>query len=222
MSVAIRHRHDPRPDLRSVPGLAIEREYDAAELAIATGRAEAEIRARFAEGHRAYLARVDGAAAAWGWVATAHAEIGELGLRFPVPSGERYLWNFVTWAPYRGRGIYPVLLDAIIRIESAEAERFWIVYAPENRASARGIIKAGFTPVAALSFDAGGRAAIQPRHGAASRSPFGAPASDAGLAPCWRCVRAGRPWTMTCPPGACACDYQATAAGCVGQVTVPV
>jgi GNAT superfamily N-acetyltransferase len=214
MSVAIRHRNDPRPALRAVPGMTVAREHDAVELAVITNRAGDEIRARFADGHRCYVARVDGVAAAWGWVATARAEIGELGLRFTVPAGERYLWNFVTWVPYRGRGIYPVLLDQIVKLHSAEAERFWIVYAPENHASARGIEKAGFTPAAALSFDAQGRVAFHPWETAAAAWSFGAPLSGESLAPCWRCARAGRQWLMTCGAGTCTCDYQETKVGC--------
>ena len=111
---------------------------------------------RPAAGHRAYVATLDGAPAAWGWIATREAEIGELATRFAIPPGERYLWNFVTLAPFRGLGVYPRLVDAIVRAESREAERFWIAYAPENRASASGIGKAGFTTLAELSFDADG------------------------------------------------------------------
>ena len=84
------------------------------------------MRRRFDAGHRAYVALWDGEPAAWGWVATTAAEIGELESSFAIPRGERYLWNFVTFPSHRGLGIYPRLLDAIVRLESAEAGRFWI------------------------------------------------------------------------------------------------
>lgn len=42
----------------------------------------------------------------------------EIDDRFAVPQADRYLWNFVTLPTYRGRGIYPRLLDAIVDAES--------------------------------------------------------------------------------------------------------
>ncbi|MGZ8492165.1 MAG: GNAT family N-acetyltransferase, partial [Gemmatirosa sp.] len=171
---------------------------------------------RLARGHRAYVALLHGEPAAWGWVATQSAEIGELGARFDVPHGERYLWNFVTRASHRGLGIYPRLLDAIVRAESREATRFWVAYAPENHASGAGIRKAGFAPVAELSFDADGRAALQamrPDGGRAASRVLGLAEAEEALTPCWRCVRAGR-GAMACAAGACRCDYQRPAQEC--------
>ena len=191
------------------------RETDAGRMAALQGRAGDEMARRLAEGHRAYVALRDGAPAAWGWSATRSAAIGELGSTFRVPAGERYLWNFVTAPAHRGRGIYPRLLDAIVRAESAEAERFWVAHAPENRASGAGITKAGFRTVADLSFDAAGRPAVREREpggGAAVARLLGLPEAEAGLSPCWRCARRGR--LMTCAPGRCACDYQRAEVAC--------
>lgn len=216
MPFAARHRRDPMPTLDPLHGLAVERETDAAAMAALQNRSEPEIARRYAAGHRAYVARLDGAPAAWGWVATRSADIGELGTTFPIPGGERYLWNFVTLAAFRGRGIYPRLLDAIVRAESADAERFWIAYAPENHASGAGIRKAGFVALAELSFDAAGRAALQamlPGGGRVASRVLGLPEVQGGLAQCWRCARAGR-IGMTCASGRCACDYQRPEAGC--------
>jgi len=171
---------------------------------------------RFAEGHRAYVASRTGEAAAWGWIATQTARIGELESSFAIPTGERYLWNFVTLPAHRGLGIYPRLLQAIVRAEAREAERFWIACAPENRASGGGIAKAGFTPLAEMSFDADGRPAVHalvPGGGIVSSRVLGLPVSDEPLAPCWRCVRAGR-GAMTCAAGVCRCDYQQPKSGC--------
>jgi len=170
---------------------------------------------RFAAGHRAYVAWYQDEPAAWGWVATRSAHIGELGSTFLIPAGERYLWNFVTLNAHRGRGIYPRLLDAIVRAESGEALRFWVAYAPENHASGGGIRKAGFAAVAELSFDAGGRPAVRAmaHDGAAAAQVLGLPEAQEALAPCWRCVRAGR-GNMFCAPGSCQCDYQRPEADC--------
>ncbi len=57
---------------------------------------------------------------------------------------DRALWDFVTFEAWRGRGIYPLLLQAILRTEQSEAERFWIGHRADNDASKRGILKAGF------------------------------------------------------------------------------
>lgn len=216
MPLAARHRDDHVPHLSPMPGLTVAREQDAARMAALQGRGEDEIARRLAAGHRAYVARLHGAPAAWGWVATRQATIGELATTFDVPRGERYLWNFVTRAAHRGLGIYPRLLDAIVRAESGEAERFWVAYAPENHASGAGIRKAGFVAVAELSFDAGGRAALRavvPGGGRAAARVLGLDERQDALAPCWRCVRAGR-GDMACAAGRCACDYQRPETGC--------
>ena len=217
MPFSSRHRDDPCPPLSPLAGLAVARETDAATMAALQGRPVAEMERRFATGHRAYVAALDGAPAAWGWVATRSAEIGELQSTFAVPAGERYLWNFVTAAAYRGRGIYPRLLDAIVRLESRDAAQFWIAHAPENHASGAGIARAGFVAVAELSFDATGRPALHdvlPGGALVASRLLGLRPVREALAPCWRCVRAGRGAGMTCAPGACRCDYQRPERGC--------
>ncbi|MBC8075410.1 MAG: hypothetical protein H7Y32_04990, partial [Chloroflexales bacterium] len=55
-----------------------------------------------------------------------------------------------TLPAWRGIGLYPRLLQAILAAESDTAARFWIAYLPENHASARGITKAGFRSVGAV------------------------------------------------------------------------
>ncbi|HEX4935007.1 MAG TPA: hypothetical protein VFV33_17595, partial [Gemmatimonadaceae bacterium] len=42
---------------------------------------------------------------------------------------------------------------------------------------------------------------------------LGLPEATEALAPCWRCVRAGR-GAMACAAGACRCDYQVPKSGC--------
>ena len=216
MPFAVRRRDHPSPTLQPLPGLVVRREEDIAVLAALQGRDGAEMAKRFHAGHRAYVAWHHGEPAAWGWVATRTADIGELRSIFALPPGERYLWNFVTLPAHRGLGIYPRLVDAIVRAESREAERFWIAYAPENHASGAGIRKAGFVALAELSFDAEGRAALRaltPGGGAVAARVLGLPEAREALAPCWRCVRAGR-GSMSCAPGQCRCDYQVPDSGC--------
>ena len=216
MPIAARHHSDTVSPLAPLAGLDVRREHCAATMAALQGRDESDIQRRFDAGHRAYVASLNGAPAAFGWVATRSAEIGELRSTFAIPSGDRYLWNFVTLAPFRGLGIYPRLVDAIVRTESREAQHFWIAYAPENHASGSGIRKAGFTDLAELSFDDEGRPAIRSIVPGAARVVsrlLGIPEAHAALAPCWRCVRAGR-GVMHCAPGQCRCDYQVPMSGC--------
>jgi GNAT superfamily N-acetyltransferase len=214
---------DSLPHLAALPELTVAVDSDGDRLAKLTNLTPAEVNARLDAGNRAYVAAIAGEPAAYGWVATITADIGELELGFSLPATDRYLWDFVTLEHYRGRGIYPRLLQAIIRSESVGASRFWIIHAPENSASGAGIRKAGFTAVSSLSFTR------ELRPGAATSTPdqraqagaalLGLPLLDAAsedrvIAPCWRCVLAGKYrsesaapcWPLDgSPPGACHC-----------------
>jgi GNAT superfamily N-acetyltransferase len=203
------------PSLAPLAALEVHEVWDADHMARLQKRSADEIQQRFTAGHRAYVAWWNEEPAAWGWVATRSATIGELSAAFSLAAGERYLWNFVTLPAYRGRGIYPRLLQAIVERES-DAERFWIAYAPENRASGSGIDKAGFFMQAEMSFDATGSPALRalvPGGAVASSRVLGIRETSDQLAPCWRCVRAGR-GVMACPEGQCNCDYQEPDSGC--------
>jgi len=213
MALALRHRDDTIVEMPSLPQLSTRRETDPAVMARLQGKSIADMAHRFELGHRAYVACWNEAPVSWGWVATREAEIGELRLRFAIPAGERYLWNFVTLPSHRGLGIYPRLLAAIVDAESSEGERFWIAYAPENRASGSGIRKAGFVTFAELSFDMTGKPALRvvaPDEVAAARM-FGVPMAD-DLSACWRCARAAASsqttQTSCATTTSCCCDYQ--------------
>jgi GNAT superfamily N-acetyltransferase len=207
--LALRHRDDPKPTLTHASGLESRHSNDAALLARLLGKPLEAVKARFADGHRAYVARLHGTPAAFGWVATRFATIGELGLTLRLPAAHGYLWNFVTLPEFRGRGIYPRLLQSIVDAESA-SEWLWIMHAPENRASGIGIAKAGFLPVAEVAFDANERIGIRelrPGAEAIVARLLGAQPAAGALTPCWKCVRAGR-GAMACVGGDCHCDYQ--------------
>ena len=216
MPFATRHRNDPMPSLSPLAALEVHHVWDVEFMAELQGRSHAEIQRRFDEGHRPYVAWWDEKPAAWGWVATRSANIGELGATFEIPARQRYLWNFVTLPSYRGLGIYPRLLQAIVQAEAADAESFLIAYAPENHASGSGIMKAGFVAQAEMSFDNGGRPALRamvPGGGARASRVLGIRETTESLTPCWRCVRAGR-GAMACAEGSCQCDYQKLDSDC--------
>jgi GNAT superfamily N-acetyltransferase len=144
---------------------------------LALGLADAEVRARLRAGHHAYVAYLDGAHVGYGWSATREADVGELGAHLRLVDGYRYLWDFFTLPDYRGRGLYPQLLQAILRRECANASHFWIGHDRENAASARGILRAGFRLVADVTVLAGGEAVVRPvgdsEHAAAAAHLFG-------------------------------------------------
>ncbi len=144
------------------PGFAVRVAENPSLLAELASLSEEEVRDRIRTGNRPYLATVWEEPVGYGWSASGPAHIGGLDLSFHVPEGERYLWDFVTLPEWRGRGIYPLLLQAILREESATATRFWIGHEQENAASGRGIVKAGFRKVVELLILPGRRLALAP------------------------------------------------------------
>lgn len=191
MALATWWTQDALPDLPALPGFQVAIATDDLTLAKLNRLSVAEVRARREAGHRPYLGLLDGEPVAYGWVATEEASIGELRLIIRLPSGNRYLWDFATLPGFQGRGIYPHLLQAIIRQESPEAERFWIIYAPENLPSGAGMEHAGLLPVGQLSFQSDGAVGLAPT-GSHDRAQAGAellgvPLLEVALAPCWRC-----------------------------------
>lgn len=119
-----------------------------------------EVVKRIANDHLAFVAYISSVPAAFGWMARSKALIGELHHELVLPVGNRYLWNFRTMEAFRGRGIYPALLQYIVRYESTKASRFWIIHAPENRSSLKGIKKAGFHDVGRM-YSSNGIATIE-------------------------------------------------------------
>jgi GNAT superfamily N-acetyltransferase len=139
-------RGDPLPDLPPLPELSVERSRDVPLIARLTKQSEQTIAALFEAGHHPYIAFIDKQPTAYGWVATQRGGIAELHFSFAVADHAIYLWNFLTLPEWRGRGIYPHLLQEIIRQEQT-IERFWIGFEPGNDASEHGITKAGFEVV---------------------------------------------------------------------------
>ncbi len=153
-------RGDPLPALAPLPGfraVATDKYPLIAELAQLQLD---EIQARARGGNQAYIAYLDEHPVAYGWSAASEGAIQEVGLEFAIPPRNRYLWDFATLPAWRGRGIYPRLLQAILAAEAPLADRFWIGHTADNMASRRGIIKAGFQEVEALVALPGGNLKI--------------------------------------------------------------
>jgi ribosomal protein S18 acetylase RimI-like enzyme len=192
---------DPLPALRALDGFHATASDDTQLLTVLAGLDPREVQHRLQTHHRPYVAYLHTTPVAYGWVALEGADIGELHVQFTLPAGDRYLWDFKTLPDWRGRGIYPRLLQAILQAEERDAERFWIIHAPENGASQAGIEKAGFRAAGELSFRRSGGAGLVPRdlssRAVAGGTLLGVPvieevliagAQEEPLAPCWHCV----------------------------------
>jgi GNAT superfamily N-acetyltransferase len=190
MALATWWQGDPEMNVIPVPGFHARLVDDDEVVAPINHLEIGEVGERRRAGHRPYVGYIGETAVTHGWVATSLAAIGELHLAFAIPAGDRYLWDFATVPTWQGKGLYQRLLHAIVRME--DADRFWIIHAPENGPSSVGIQTAGFQAVGQLAFQPDGSVGLIPvqRH---VRAPFGAallgvPLLDGGLSPCLRCM----------------------------------
>lgn len=149
------------PLLPTPSGISINQTNDAVLLSALGNTSLDDVRMRLANDNIAFIAYINSQPAAFGWMARSSARIGELNHEFILPEGNRYLWNFRTVEAFRGLGIYPYLLQFIIQSEAAFAQRFWIIHAPENKSSLRGILKAGFQHLGRLYTKVDGTIAIE-------------------------------------------------------------
>jgi GNAT superfamily N-acetyltransferase len=161
-------RGDAPPVCLGVSGLTVEESTHVELLSTLMGIPEALLREQLWLGHRAYLARLGTLPVAVGWSAT--GEVALLGGRVTlhVPPHHRYLYGFVTHPDWRGRGVYPHVLQAILRTE--EQDYFWIMHLRENMASERGNHKAGLRLADRLSFFPTGGLGLIPPPGDSERA----------------------------------------------------
>jgi GNAT superfamily N-acetyltransferase len=136
-------RGDALPDLAPLPTFSVRRETDTQSIMSLTHLSKRETNLRIQNGNLFSVAFVDDTPVAYGWIATREGGISGFHFSFPIPAKNCYLWDFSTLPEWRGRSIYPRLLQTIIQQELL-IERFWIGYEPGNKASARGMTKAGF------------------------------------------------------------------------------
>lgn len=214
MALATWWTNDPLMNLSPLLDFDVQLAEDDAELARINRLSVEEVRARRQAGHRPYVGYMGETAVTYGWSATREASIGELNLSFTIPSAERYLWDFATLPDWQGRGLYPRLLQAIVQAE--QAERFWIIHAPENLPSGAGMQKAGFQPVGQLSFRANGSVGLvpldMPDRAKAGAALLGVPLIEDELSPCWRCM----------DQVVCTCKLDPEQCSCAVEVRSPV
>jgi GNAT superfamily N-acetyltransferase len=194
---------DDLPWIGSLDGMRTEVSAIPEEIAELNGISLEEAQRRMTGGHRAYIGYLHGTPVTYGWVARQAAEIGELDVAFGIPGDHRYLWDFATQPEWRGRGLYPRLLQAIVRAEAAG--RFWVINAPENAASASGIRKAGFAEAGHLSVAPGGGPALfsstMDERSALGAQLLGVRVVSEALSPCWRCAQAAGDGCPLCRAG---------------------
>lgn len=207
MSLATWWQTDSLPLLSPFDAVRVEQAVDRAVLASINNVSQQDVQERWDAGHTPYLAWVRAEPVAYGWVASKTALIGELGLKLSLPEHDRYLWDFATLPQWRGRGVYPLLLQRILQEEVKHATRFWIAYAPENRSSARGIQRAGFVRLGQMSFTSNRAVALKPdglpQRAAYGASIFGIALAQTPLAACWQCTLAISALVDQTPPRCC-------------------
>lgn len=137
-------RDDTLPILPPLQSFSAHISTDTALIAKMNDISVQEVDARMQNGNHAYVAFIGETPVAYGWVATQHAGVREIQLSFTLPPHNSYLWDFQTLPEWRGRGIYPHFLQAILRQEMDKVERFWILYKPGEIAAEKSIRKAGF------------------------------------------------------------------------------
>lgn len=138
-------RGDDLPSLPPLPDFRCEPVVDVPLLARLHQVDPIKIEARLADANTAYVAFIEDEPAGYGW--SGANSVGVADVFWPMTPNSRGLWDFFTLESARGRGVYPHLLQAILRREQNEAEKFWIGHRVDNHASKRGIEKAGFALV---------------------------------------------------------------------------
>jgi GNAT superfamily N-acetyltransferase len=103
------------------------------------------VKPRFARGCRCFAVLLDDSIAGYGWLSSAPEWIGEVELEIRPRGGEGYIWNCVTLAEHRRKGIFRSLLLGLHDAARKQGlQRLWIgsVAIPAERA----VGPSGFRP----------------------------------------------------------------------------
>ena len=106
----------------------------------------ADVTQRLSKGDRPYLAFCDRTLAHISWVCRrAEVEKEEIGAILHLEPDEAYVMDCKTFFTFRGKNIYPFVLQRILNdLRTEGVRRVYISCLPSNRASQQGILKAGF------------------------------------------------------------------------------
>jgi GNAT superfamily N-acetyltransferase len=101
---------------------------------------------RLARGSRCFGAWVGHELVGYGWLSTKSEWIGEVELEIRLPAGEAYVWNCVTLARHRRKGVFRSVVTAIVGQAHKEGlARLWI--ASLEGVGGKTMQQAGFQPV---------------------------------------------------------------------------
>ena len=101
---------------------------------------------RLARGSRCFGAWVGHELVGYGWLSTKSEWIGEVELEIRLPAGEAYVWNCVTIARHRRKGVFRSVVTAIVGQAHKEGlARLWI--ASLEGMGGKTMQQAGFQPV---------------------------------------------------------------------------
>lgn len=85
------------------------------------------VKPRFERGVRCFAVVIEGAIAGYGWLSTGPEWIGEIELEIRPRKAEAYIWNCVTLAGHRRKGVFRSLLLGIAEAaRSSGLRRLWI------------------------------------------------------------------------------------------------
>lgn len=134
----------------SVPGLAFTVYLDETDVpfdVLPCPRYEAVYRDRLRSGHELLVGLLDDDVVFSAWLADTVLRVDELRWYWHVQRDDMVIYDVITAAHARGRGIYPAALRFARTLAVRRGlRRCWIYAEHGNSASRRGIEKAGFTP----------------------------------------------------------------------------
>ena len=109
----------------------------------------AGLKERFEKGDKPYLVFCGRVLAHVAWVCRRNeVEMEEIWASLKFKNRQAYIMDCKTFFTFRGKNIYPVVLQRILRDLSGEdVEKVFIGCNPSNTASIKGIKKAGFAPL---------------------------------------------------------------------------
>lgn len=197
-----------------IPDTLIKKVFDIPLLSDLTNLSHQALEKRFETGNEAWVLFHRSAPVSFGWISRGRISIGELAKDLVLPEGDAYFWNFRTLEAHRGKGFYPHLLQAMISNEIRVSARLWIIAAPENRSSFKGIVKSGFTPVGVLAYnDQQGIVLSAFRNhdrADAGAKTFDVPLDSGPVRPCWSCYSK----TMKVSVAGCPCKQNGFTCSC--------
>jgi GNAT superfamily N-acetyltransferase len=110
--------------------------------------------ARLAKGSRCFGAWFGHELVGYGWLSSKTEWIGEVQMEIAPAAREAYVWNCVTLAPHRRKGVFrSVVISLVAKANEEGLARLWI--ASGGDIGQNTITKAGFVPV--VHFDTASR-----------------------------------------------------------------